>query len=390
MSEENGFPTIGNALFEQIKGTWEYEFMVGTVRRLLKDQTKRERALGLLERNWSHLLTILELPELERLTRVSQFGIKTCRGKRTNKKYSRYHHSISVGTHALSYAVAIGLDDNACLAMCALGLWHDVGHFAFSHDIESLIRKRIGFDHEQNTFRLFAKSRRFRVTLARAGALEAVEMAMRGLGSFPMLLSLADTIAYLHDDSIVLGRNIDESIGAQIASSLQGVHDWGYIADYRPFHLALESRAEVYSDFYVSEENQVMQATLTELAKMTTYLWPNYLRMCVDATDDEALAHIRSMLKTTSHPWPMVLNSILTQGTTRIEDLICVTLPSDSRQRLDALHTLGYQYLYIRPCDFRKKVYRVRTGAITYALRADPDHLARYHREHRAYVYIGR
>ena len=388
MNCKNSVLRFGDAHFlSQIKGEWELAFMRASIDDLLAhDNVMRERTLALLERHERHLGALLALPEVERLTRVSQAGYKYIGTHRANAEYSRYHHSVSVAATAMAMAVAAGLPDSAALAALALGLWHDSGHFALSHDLEPLVARKLGFSHEQRSVLLSERSQALSAILVAMGAPENFYMAMAGQGSLPRLLSLADTASYVRDDVIahkLTGGWSDHP--AELVLALRGVHPWGYEAtSARPFERLLEARARLYRKLYVSEINTVIRAVLSELASLCAGQDPGFWRMV--ARDVDSIVNVALRRYADGHGgWPRLLWRILDGVNHPVHEFAKKTFNTEAE--LEQFRArLIVPALVTRPSDFRPKKYRVRVGLVTQTLQATVRHLQPHHLEYRLYI----
>ncbi|NYZ76740.1 HD domain-containing protein [Candidatus Micrarchaeota archaeon] len=88
---------------------------------------------------------IIDTPGFQRLRRITQMSVTNLVYPGAN--HTRFEHSL--GTAYLSSLIAgkLGFDEDGMRKIKLFGLLHDIGHVAFSHEGEDVLRKYIG-DHE--------------------------------------------------------------------------------------------------------------------------------------------------------------------------------------------------------------------------------------------------
>ena len=97
-------------------------------------------------------LSLLEVPELQRLHSIHQLGLAYLVYPGAN--HTRFEHSL--GTFAVARRICTSLQmdpEEATLVECAAFL-HDVGHLPYSHTLEFVLHDRFGIDHEDISRRL--------------------------------------------------------------------------------------------------------------------------------------------------------------------------------------------------------------------------------------------
>jgi len=89
---------------------------------------------------------IIDTPAFQRLRRIKQMSITNLVYPGAN--HTRFEHSI--GTAHLSETIArrVGLDEDGIKKVKLYGLLHDIGHTAFSHEGEDVVKRYIG-GHEE-------------------------------------------------------------------------------------------------------------------------------------------------------------------------------------------------------------------------------------------------
>ncbi|PIX61892.1 hypothetical protein CO057_02075 [Candidatus Uhrbacteria bacterium CG_4_9_14_0_2_um_filter_41_50] len=393
MNTKDIVPGFGDVLFfDQAYGTWECPFMQETLRRILaNDPAVTGRALQILQRNFCYVIAILELDEVKRLSKVSQAGRKLKGGKLVNQSYTRYHHSVSVAATAFALAVRLGFNEYICLALLALGLWHDVGHFAFSHDLEPVIAKATGLNHEQWTVRLFKQSDGLKTVLRAMGAYEAFAMAINGYGSFYKLLELADTVSYVQDDPLVFGlKGQNSGLVTQVAKSLRGVYPWGYEADSTAaFRRLLEARARLYRALYSSETNVFMRSAIIELAKLRSVEDSGFWKRCATNTDNLAWQELVDFATRQQYGWANLLYRLL-MGTSQPKDHFAwESFETEAQAKAFVAAKIDdRRFLTSPPRDFRTKTMVVKAELVTHGLIADRAYLRPHNLEYRVYILM--
>ena len=88
---------------------------------------------------------IIDSPDFQRLRRIRQMSVTNLVYPGAN--HTRFEHSL--GTAHLSWTIArrLGLDEETAAKVKLYGLLHDIGHTAFSHEGEDVLKKYLG-DHE--------------------------------------------------------------------------------------------------------------------------------------------------------------------------------------------------------------------------------------------------
>lgn len=98
------------------------------------------------------VLSLLEVPELQRLHGVHQLGLAYLVYPGAN--HTRFEHSLGTYSVAARICSSLQLDaDEARLVTCA-ALLHDIGHLPYSHTFETVLNDRFGVDHAEISRRL--------------------------------------------------------------------------------------------------------------------------------------------------------------------------------------------------------------------------------------------
>ncbi len=97
-------------------------------------------------------LSLLEVPELQRLHNIHQLGLAYLVYPGAN--HTRFEHSLGTFSVAGRVCSSLKMDpEEADLVQCA-ALLHDVGHLPYSHTLEYVLHDRFGIDHEDISRRL--------------------------------------------------------------------------------------------------------------------------------------------------------------------------------------------------------------------------------------------
>ncbi len=91
------------------------------------------------------LLSILETPEMQRMSNVRQLGMNYLVFPGAN--HTRLEHSLGVSHLAGIIGKNLNLPENEILLLRIAGLLHDVGHAPFSHTLEMYIVEKTGKNH---------------------------------------------------------------------------------------------------------------------------------------------------------------------------------------------------------------------------------------------------
>ncbi|MCX9081742.1 MAG: HD domain-containing protein [Candidatus Methanoperedens sp.] len=82
---------------------------------------------------------IINTPEMARLRRISQLGLADFAFPGAN--HTRFEHSVGTLFIADKIARSLGLDEEEILKVRLAALLHDIGHCAFSHVVESILKR---------------------------------------------------------------------------------------------------------------------------------------------------------------------------------------------------------------------------------------------------------
>ncbi len=91
------------------------------------------------------LLSILETPEVQRMSNIRQLGLNYLVFPGAN--HTRLEHSLGVSHLAGIIGKNLNLNDDEIILLRIAGLLHDIGHAPFSHTLENYIIEKTGKNH---------------------------------------------------------------------------------------------------------------------------------------------------------------------------------------------------------------------------------------------------
>src|SRR3989337_3873439 len=86
---------------------------------------------------------IISTPEMARLRRIQQLGLADIAFPGAN--HTRFEHSVGTLFIADKIANALGLGEEEIVKVRLAALLHDIGHSAFSHVVESVLKRNPGY-----------------------------------------------------------------------------------------------------------------------------------------------------------------------------------------------------------------------------------------------------
>ncbi|MEW6328726.1 MAG: HD domain-containing protein [Candidatus Micrarchaeota archaeon] len=166
---------------------------------VIKDAVHGDIKLSEFER------VLIDTPEVQRLRGLKQLAMAYLVYPGAN--HSRFEHSLGTMKLASEMAASLGLGEDETKKLRAVALLHDVGHAAFSHESERIVREFTGKTHEQLGIEKIKKSG-IRDLLQDAGfpAREIEKLFLgEGLGAIVSSDLGADRMDYLLRDSHYTG-----------------------------------------------------------------------------------------------------------------------------------------------------------------------------------------
>ncbi len=145
---------------------------------------------------------IIDTPDFQRLRRIKQMSVANLVYPGAN--HTRFEHSL--GTAHLSSLICrrAGLNKETTAKVKLYALLHDVGHTAFSHEGEAILRRHIG-DHELNGKKKITKGSIADIINERYSAKEIANIEESHYGSIITSDLGADRMDYLKRDAMNTG-----------------------------------------------------------------------------------------------------------------------------------------------------------------------------------------
>lgn len=207
--------------------------------------------------------SIMETVQFQRLRNIKQLGLGYLVYSSAN--HTRFEHSI--GTYYLAQKVAenVGIENKAEF-ICA-ALLHDIGHYPFSHSIESAVKSISKMGHEEQSISIIKNTEIFTI-LKNAGInADIVCDFIKGIGKYASFISGqvdVDRMDYLKRDSYYTGVAYGV-IEADVIINNYSIKENDFIADmkYLPaFESVLISRYLMYSMVYMHHRTIVASLML--------------------------------------------------------------------------------------------------------------------------------
>lgn len=181
--------------------------------------------------------------------------------------FTRRDHSERMCATALSLCAMHGVTKVAALHAAVAGLLHDIGHPAFSHTVEPILKRHGLPDHEEAGRRIV----RGNVEIQRIFSdydvdTERVIAIVEEKGDFGIRQSLCDTLTYLVHDSRTAGRPLGNAYAWHVLKSVRSVHDGALDVEDDGFVLQqfLEQRHAMTVDVYEHPYNRVNSLLVSE------------------------------------------------------------------------------------------------------------------------------
>lgn len=214
---------------------------------------------------------------LRRLAGLRQF----CLHRQQNGEFfphNRLQHSRMVAANAIVAALMRDASQQE-IATCFFGaMLHDLGHSAFSHQMDEFLMHR-GFANHEERGQARVQNCQYLANIFRGAGVEAAEVVkvMQEKGVAGACQSIADTLAYVELDSALTGTRISPEFSFAVLSSVESVQKSG---SWNTYHVStaallqelLNRRAELHHDvyggnngeFYVGAMEQVMSWLIHE------------------------------------------------------------------------------------------------------------------------------
>lgn len=181
--------------------------------------------------------------------------------------FTRRDHSERMCATALSLCAMHGVTKVAALHAAVAGLLHDIGHPAFSHTVEPILRRHGLPDHEEAGRRIVRGNGEIQAIFSEYDVdTERVIAIVEEKGDFGIRQSLCDTLTYLVHDSRTAGRPLGNAYAWHVLKSVRSVHDGAFDVDDDGFVLRqfLEQRHAMTVDVYEHPYNRVNSLLVCE------------------------------------------------------------------------------------------------------------------------------
>jgi putative nucleotidyltransferase with HDIG domain len=145
---------------------------------------------------------VIDCPTYQRLRRIKQMSVTNLVYPGAN--HTRFEHSL--GTAHLSALIArkVGLEEEDIRKVKLYGLLHDIGHSAFSHEGEDVVKRYIG-DHEKRGIERIAKGELADIISENFRPKEIADVARSPYGSIITSDLGSDRMDYLKRDALNTG-----------------------------------------------------------------------------------------------------------------------------------------------------------------------------------------
>jgi HD superfamily phosphohydrolase len=236
-------------------------------------------------------LPLVNSPPFQRLRRVHQLGMSS--HVYPMATHTRFAHSLGVMYLAGEFAETLGLDERTVKAYRVAGLLHDIGHTPFSHSIEGLMERELGFDHEDRSCALIEE--KLAPLLPEGVSASEVKDIIRGDSQYNIVHGDVDVdrIDYLLRDSHSTGVKHGE-FDAMTLIRFARLHD-GKIVFSQKAIPALEglfaARSQMNRSVYEHHTSKIIESMLT--LAVDNYLQTEDVTMEEIANDDDHQLHSR-------------------------------------------------------------------------------------------------
>jgi hypothetical protein len=252
---------------------------------------------------------IRSLPEIERLQQLPQLGGKY---HPTNFAYdlsqpvvmvpirhTRYNHSELLAEMIKVAGVRLGLPTEEIKAMITAAWMHDMGHSAFSHMGDELLKERGWPDHEERAIEKIQRGpilELLRNNQIKPHAVIELVREKDGLGS---LQSALDTLSYLTLDTAALRRPEYKDSGARVIADIQGIDrkaDRLIVGNQAVWQELMELRAVLLHELTYDPRNKVTDEAKRQLLRLA--ILKNYVTAedIVSGTDGALALKLQSLV----------------------------------------------------------------------------------------------
>ena len=370
-------------------------------------------ATGYLRSFFSRHLAALDAlrgtPAFSRLDGIRQLGLKRgtkgvpatmvpfCGGMESAttdlEPFTRRAHSERMCATAVACSALHDVPFEDAFHAAVAALLHDIGHPAFSHTVEPILRRHGFPDHEEAGQALMREDPSIRAAFARFGVdAERVVAIARERGDLGLRQSLCDTLTYLTHDTRVVGRPLGEPYVWDVLRSVRSVRDGAFdVEDPSLLQGFLETRFAMTVEMYEHPYNRVNSLLVCEIVDWLVA--GGHLDVAALATlrDAEVLRALARAAVGQTPAWVGSATRLLTSS------------PAETRQWAFAEHETeeialaavrasapGRPVFLLSPIDFTRKSFPIRLPDGTRQdVRVPPTARPRNHRVWHTVAYAG-
>lgn len=219
------------------------------------DDELRERAETVFKLLREFVLWLEQEPLVHRLSGLRQLSLHRDRNG-SLYPHNRLQHSRMVAANAIVFALMRKASLVEVATCYFAAMLHDVGHSAWSHQMDEFLVHHGVPNHETRGQTRIAQDPRF-VNIFKSTNVESgnVVQVMKEAGEFGMCQSLADTLAYVELDSHLVGKPIPEQFAFALITSVIGVRKRNdrflyEMSDSTMVQELLNRRAKLHHDVY--------------------------------------------------------------------------------------------------------------------------------------------
>ncbi len=215
--------------------------------------------------------------------------------------HSRYDHVALNAELAKVAAAQIRLSPPDAKSLVA-GAWlHDVGHPAFCHIGDEVLKERGELSHEQRADDIVRNSHEVRGILwSQDVDPSLVQKIVAESGRFGQLQKVLDTLSYLIVDAKMLRKQYCSDYGAELISDLRGLDPRSgalQVGESYWWQEFLENRAEMMRDIYYHPDNRRLEEAKKQLLRLALKNRLLSTAELIDGRDQQILLKLQSLVQ---------------------------------------------------------------------------------------------